>query len=57
MATRSSYSHLENPMDRGASHASLWGCKELNLTEHAHTHIHKSDLTDTYQMLHPKTTE
>ena len=26
------YSCLENPMDRGAWQASLWGCKELNMT-------------------------
>ena len=38
------YSHLENPMDRGAWCASLWGRKELDMTErlntHTHTHTH-----------------
>ena len=31
------YSCLENPMDRGAWWTSLWGCKELAMTEHART--------------------
>ena len=28
------YSCLENSMDRGAWWASLWGCKESDMTEH-----------------------
>ena len=35
------YSCLGNPMDRGVGY-SLWGCKELDMIEHAHT------LTSTY---------
>ena len=38
------YSRLENPMDRGAWWASLWGRKELDMTEqlntYTHTHTH-----------------
>ena len=29
------YSYLENPMDRGAWWDSPWGCKQLDMTEHA----------------------
>ena len=33
------YSCLKNPMDRGAWHGySLWGCKELDTTEHPLMH-------------------
>ena len=43
------YSCLEKSMDRGAWWASLWGCKESNMTEragtcactHIHTHTHR----------------
>ena len=31
------YSCLENSVDRGAPGYSPWGCKELDMTEHAHT--------------------
>ena len=38
------YSRLENPMGRGTWWASLWGRKELDMTEqlntHTHTHTH-----------------
>ena len=33
------YSCLENPIDRGALKASLWGCKELDMPEQQHTHF------------------
>ena len=34
------YFCLGNPMDRGTWRATVhpWGCKELDTTEHAHTH-------------------
>ena len=36
------YSCLENSMDRGAWQATVpWGCKELDMTEDAHTIIAK----------------
>ena len=31
---------LENPMDRGAWWASLWGCKELDMPERWSMHAH-----------------
>ena len=34
------YYCLENPMDRGAWQASLWGPKESNTTERFHFHLH-----------------
>ena len=36
------YSCLENPVDRGDSGASLWGCKKLDMTEaseHSAAHV------------------
>ena len=48
------FSHGKSHGQRSQPCYSLWGHKELNLTEHAHTHIYKSDLTDTYQVLHQK---
>ena len=48
------FSHRKSHGQRSQPRYSLWGHKELNLTEHAHTHLHKSDLTDTYQVLHQK---
>ena len=38
------YSCLENSTDSAAWQASLWGRKELDMTEHAHTHIHTNTL-------------
>ena len=34
------YSCLGNPMDKGTWRATVhpWGCKELDMTDHAHTH-------------------
>ena len=41
MATHSSNSRQENPMDRKAWWVTVpWGCKESNVTECAHTHTH-----------------
>ena len=34
------YCCLENPMDRGAWWASLWGCKESDITEHTQRYLH-----------------
>ena len=42
------YSFLGNPVNRGAQQATLWGCKELDVTEHTHTHTH----THTQSMEH-----
>ena len=43
------YSRLENPMGRGTWWASLWGRKELDMTEQLNTHTHT--LTHTHMHL------
>ena len=40
------YSCLENPMDRGASQATVHKVAESNRTEHAHTHSRRIPETD-----------
>ena len=45
------YFCLGNPMDRNLVGYSLWGCKELDVTEHTHTHWRNHIVASVYDSL------
>ena len=45
------YFCLENCMDRGTWWVSPWGCKELDMTEYAHTQVGEYEYTHTHRWI------